>query len=160
MNICDNAFLIHDSWSTSIFVINLCSFCFFIIPHTPESGQKTIFSFLLQTARRMSDCRVESIFVEYKTRSEALGLGRSALTEMLLLAMHTYAARSGLDSIITVVSRAMSRIVRNAGWHYEVLDTGEASPGEKVLLLNMPVSRENDQRLKYAIESKNGYPLA
>lgn len=107
-----------------------------------------------------SDLIAESsrFFVD-KTRSRALGLGRMPLTEMLLLAMHTHAARAGLDSIITVVSEAMSRIVLKAGWHYETLDVGEASPGETVLLLDMPVSRENDQRLKGVIEARNGHPL-
>ncbi|MCP1454290.1 acyl-homoserine-lactone synthase [Pseudomonas kilonensis] len=95
-----------------------------------------------------------SRFFVDKTRSRAMGLSHVPLTEMLLLAMHDHAARQNLDSIITVVSHAMSRIVQRAGWHYEVLDIGEASPGEKVLLLNMPVRSENDRSLKQVIESK------
>lgn len=127
-----------------------------VYPYMVEGPFRSFFGHTLPKNVRIAE---SSRFFVDKTRSRALGLGRFALTEMLLLAMHTYAARSGLDSIITVVSQAMSRIVRKAGWHYEVLDSGEASPGEKVLLLNMPVSRENDQRLKDAIESKNGHPL-
>lgn len=100
-----------------------------------------------------------SRFFVDKTRTRALGLSRAPVTEMLLLAMHSHAARAGLGSIITVVSHAMSRIVLRAGWHYEVLDTGEASPGEKVLLLNMPVSAENDRRLKAVIDSKANHSL-
>ncbi len=100
-----------------------------------------------------------SRFFVDKTRSRALGLSRAPITEMLLVAMHDHATRQGLRSIITVVSQAMSRIVLRAGWQYEVLATGEASPGEKVLLLNMPVSSENDKRLKEVIESKSKQPL-
>ncbi|WP_434655798.1 acyl-homoserine-lactone synthase [Pseudomonas sp. R3-56] len=95
-----------------------------------------------------------SRFFVDKTRSRAMGLSQVPLTEMLLLAMHDHAARQNLDSIITVVSHAMSRIVQRAGWHYEVLDTGEASPGEKVLLLNMPVRPENDWSLRQTIEAR------
>ncbi|MGY2402164.1 acyl-homoserine-lactone synthase [Pseudomonas sp. SDO5271_S396] len=99
-----------------------------------------------------------SRFFVDKTRSRALDLGHMPLTEMLLFSMHNYAASSGLDSIITVVSNAMGRIVRNAGWHYDVLDSGEASPGEKVLLLNMPVNELNRQRLLLNIERKHRLP--
>lgn len=95
-----------------------------------------------------------SRFFVDKTRSRAMGLSQVPLTEMLLLAMHGHAARQNLKSIITVVSQAMSRIVLRAGWHYEVMDIGEASPGEKVLLLNMPVRPENDGRLRQTIESR------
>ncbi|MBV4553773.1 acyl-homoserine-lactone synthase [Pseudomonas sp. SWRI102] len=102
-----------------------------------------------------------SRFFVDKTRSRAMGLSEVPLTEMLLLAMHDHAARHNLDSIITVVSQAMSRIVLRAGWRYEIMDTGEASPGEKVLLLNMPVRPENDWSLKQTIESKQpgGVPM-
>ncbi|UVL84915.1 acyl-homoserine-lactone synthase [Pseudomonas sp. B21-028] len=95
-----------------------------------------------------------SRFFVDKTRSRAMGLNRAPLTEMLLLAMHEHAAGQDLDSIITVVSQAMSRIVLRAGWRYEVLDIGEASPGEKVLLLNMPVRPENAWSLEQTIASK------
>ncbi|QLL12391.1 acyl-homoserine-lactone synthase [Pseudomonas chlororaphis] len=95
-----------------------------------------------------------SRFFVDKTRSRQLGLAHLPLTEMLLLCMHNHAARSSLESIITVVSNAMGRIVRNAGWHYEVMDTGEAAPGEKVLLLNMPISDTNRQRLLSSIARK------
>jgi acyl homoserine lactone synthase len=100
-----------------------------------------------------------SRFFVDKTRSKAFGLRRVPITEMLLLAMHSHAVHLGLNSIITVVSQAMARIVLRAGWHYDILDTGNASPREKVLLLNMPVHPENDQRLKKTIESKNSQPL-
>ncbi|PTR24422.1 acyl-homoserine-lactone synthase [Pseudomonas sp. GV085] len=95
-----------------------------------------------------------SRFFVDKIRSRQYGLAQAPLTEMLLFCMHNYAAGSGLESIITVVSNAMGRVVRNAGWHYEVLDTGEASPGEKVLLLNMPVTEFNRQRLMSSIARK------
>ncbi|UCZ83633.1 acyl-homoserine-lactone synthase [Pseudomonas sp. L5B5] len=97
-----------------------------------------------------------SRFFVDKTRSRALGLGRLPLTEMLLLAMHSHAAHAGLESIITVVSQAMSRIVHRAGWHYEILDSGQASPGEQVLLLEMPVTEENARRLRETIIAKGG----
>lgn len=95
-----------------------------------------------------------SRFFVDKIRSRHHGLAQVPLTEMLLLSMHNYAAAKGLGSIITVVSNAMGRIVRNAGWHYDVLDTGEASPGEKVLLLDMPVNELNRQRLLATIARK------
>lgn len=128
-----------------------------VYPYMVEGPFRSFFGHTLPKNCRIAE---SSRFFVDKTRSRALGLGQLGLTEMLLLAMHTYAARAGLESIITVVSQAMSRIVRKAGWHYEILDSGEASPGEKVLLLNMPVSRENDQRLVEAIEAKNGQPLS
>lgn len=99
-----------------------------------------------------------SRFFVDKTRSRQLGLASAPLTEMLLLCMHNHAAGNGLESIITVVSAAMGRIVRNAGWHYEVLDSGEASPGERVLLLNMPVNELNRQQLLAGIARK--HPLS
>ncbi|MCF4997216.1 acyl-homoserine-lactone synthase [Pseudomonas syringae] len=125
-------------------------------PYMVEGPFRSFFTHALP--KRGSVAESSRFFVD-KTRSRALGLGRLPLTEMLLLAMHSHAARSGLDSVITVVSHAMSRIVRKAGWHYDVLDVGEASPGEKVLLLDMPITLENDRRLKEVIESKNGHPL-
>ncbi|WP_434609655.1 acyl-homoserine-lactone synthase [Pseudomonas sp. D2-30] len=109
--------------------------------------------FKCEVPKHNSMAESSRFFVD-KTRSRAMGLNQLPLTEMLLLAMHEHAARQGLGSIITVVSQAMSRIVLRAGWHYEVLDTGEASPGEKVLLLNMPVRPENDRSLRQTIESK------
>ncbi|WP_028695862.1 acyl-homoserine-lactone synthase [Pseudomonas cremoricolorata] len=95
-----------------------------------------------------------SRFFVDKTRSRQLGLAHLPLTEMLLLCMHNHAQSTGLESIITVVSAAMARVVRQAGWHYEVLDTGEASPGERVLLLDMPVTANNRQRLLEAIRRR------
>jgi len=89
-------------------------------------------------------------------RVRHLGLTGLPLTQMLLFAMHNHATTTGLTSIITVVSKAMSRIVHTAGWHYSVLATGEAAPGETVLLLQMPVTPENHQRLLAAIALK--YP--
>jgi N-acyl-L-homoserine lactone synthetase len=97
-----------------------------------------------------------SRFFVDKTRSRALGLAHVPLTEMLLFALHNHAARQGLTSVITVVSHAMSRIVRKAGWDYEVLATGNASPGEKVLLLDMTVTAQNHAQLLTAIAKK--YP--
>ncbi|KPX54633.1 acyl-homoserine-lactone synthase [Pseudomonas amygdali] len=80
-------------------------------------------------------------------RARSLGILHAPLTEMLLFSMHNHAALSGLQSIITVVSKAMARIVRKSGWEHHVLWTGEASPGETVLLLEMPVTADNHQRL-------------
>lgn len=121
-------------------------------PYMAEGPFRSFFSRALPKDRLIAE---SSRFFVDKTRSQTFGLSRVPVTEMLLLAMHTHAARQGLVSIITVVSQAMSRIVSRAGWHYEVLDAGEASPGEKVLLLSMPVSPENDWRLNEVIESKS-----
>lgn len=125
-------------------------------PYMAEGPFRGFFNYVLPKNQLIAE---SSRFFVDKTRSRAFALTRVPITEMLLLAMHSHAARLGLDSIITVVSQAMSRIVLRAGWHYEILDTGEASPGEKVLLLNMPVRPENDWRLKEVIESKNNHPL-
>ncbi|MBK5416197.1 acyl-homoserine-lactone synthase [Pseudomonas sp. TH31] len=95
-----------------------------------------------------------SRFFVDKTRSRLLGLSSVPLSEMLLFTMHNYAVTTGLGSIITVVSNAMARIVRKGGWHYNVLDTGEASPGEKVLLLEMPVTAQNHKQLLAVIAQK------
>ncbi|WP_057435687.1 acyl-homoserine-lactone synthase [Pseudomonas syringae group genomosp. 3] len=80
-------------------------------------------------------------------RARSLGIVHASLTGMLLFALHNHVASSGLDSVITVVSKAMARIVRKAGWVYRVLATGEATPGEPVLLLEMPVTADNHRRL-------------
>lgn len=101
-----------------------------------------------------------SRFFVDKLRSRALGLVNMPLTEMLLLSMHNYAVSVGLTSIITVVNSAMARIVRNAGWQYNMLDSGEARPGEKVLLLDMPVTCQNHQRLVARIAKKCPKPGA
>ncbi|WP_205300525.1 acyl-homoserine-lactone synthase [Pantoea sp. Ap-967] len=99
-----------------------------------------------------------SRFFVDKTRSRTLGLAHLPLTEMLLFSMLDHAERSGLESIVTVVSDAMARIVRHAGWHYQILDSGEASPGETVHLLNMQITGANRQRLLDTIQRKQ--PLA
>ncbi|QJI29869.1 acyl-homoserine-lactone synthase [Pseudomonas sp. ADAK18] len=122
-----------------------------LAPYMVEGPFRDFFRY--EPPKRALMAESSRFFVD-KTRSRQLSLGRMPLTEMLLFSMHNYAAASGLESIITVVSNAMARIVRNAGWHYEVLDTGEASPGEKVLLLNMPVNEFNRQRLISSIEHK------
>lgn len=101
-----------------------------------------------------------SRFFVDKTRSRALGLAAIPLNDMLLLAMHNHAAEIGLHSIIAVVSKAMARIIHRAGWHYDVLNTGEASPGEVVLLLDMPVTAHNHQRLLDTIYRKCPQPNA
>ncbi|MHC8305809.1 acyl-homoserine-lactone synthase [Pseudomonas sp. PB3P13] len=125
-------------------------------PYMVEGPFRGFFNCTLPKDRLIAE---SSRFFVDKTRSRALGLSKAPITEMLLLAMHDHATQAGLVSIITVVSQAMSRIVLRAGWQYEVLATGEASPGEKVLLLNMPVRPENARRLKEVIESKCKHPL-
>lgn len=102
---------------------------------------------------------VSRFFVD-KFRSRALGLASMPLTEMLLLSMHNYAFSVGLKSIITVVSNPMARIVRSAGWQYNILDSGKASLDEKVLLLDMPVTCQNHQRLVARITKKCPVPCA
>ncbi len=95
-----------------------------------------------------------SRFFVDKTRSRKLGLAHLPLTEMLLFSMHDHGELTGLKSIVTVVSDAMARIVRQAGWHYQILDSGEASPGETVHLLDMPISSSNRLRLLESIARK------
>nr|AAT90822.1 AHL synthase [uncultured proteobacterium QS1] len=101
-----------------------------------------------------------SRFFVDKIRSRALGLANMPLTEMLLLSMHNYAVSVGVKSIITVVSRAMARIVRTAGWQYNILASGETSEGEKLLLLDMPVTCQNHQQLLVGITKKFPIPYA
>lgn len=116
-------------------------------------------SFFSQPAPKHRLIAESSRFFVDKTRSRALGLERLPLTEMLLLAMHNHGAHTDLESIVTVVSQAMSRIVHRAGWHYEILDSGQASPGERVLLLKMPISPDNAGRLQAMIATKGGNHL-
>ncbi|MFH7617722.1 acyl-homoserine-lactone synthase, partial [Pseudomonas syringae group genomosp. 7] len=69
-----------------------------------------------------SRCFVDSV------RARSLGFLHAPVTEMLLFSMHNHAALSGLQSIISGVSRAMARIVRKSGWEHRVLAAGAASP--------------------------------
>ncbi|POP79184.1 acyl-homoserine-lactone synthase [Pseudomonas syringae] len=104
-------------------------------------------SFFDYTAPRNAAMAESSRFFVDTERARSLGILHAPLTEMLLFSMHNHATSAGLQSIITVVSKAMARIVRKCGWEYHVLATGEASPGETVLLLDMPVNADNHQRL-------------
>jgi len=103
-------------------------------------------------------CESSRFFVDTE-RASALGLAAQPFTELLLLAMHNHAQATGMKAVVTVVSAAMSRIVRRAGWHYEVLSQGQASPGERVLLLSMPVDEANRQRLRARIGTPAGLDL-
>ncbi|MBC2656067.1 acyl-homoserine-lactone synthase [Pseudomonas sp. MSSRFD41] len=122
-------------------------------PYMVEGPFRNFFSHPTPKHRLIAE---SSRFFVDKTRSRALGLQRLPLTEMLLLAMHSHGAHTGLESIITVVSQAMSRIVHRAGWHYEILDSGQATPGERVLLLKMPISADNARSLQAMIATKGG----
>ncbi|KAA8690642.1 Autoinducer synthesis protein AhlI [Pseudomonas caricapapayae] len=123
-------------------LINTCD------PYMLEGPFRCFFDYPAPKNTAMAE---SSRFFVDTARARSLGILHAPLTEMLLFSMHNHAALSGLQSIITVVSKAMARIVRKSGWEHRVLSSGEASPGETVLLLEMPVTADNHQRLLESI---------
>ncbi|WP_122220716.1 acyl-homoserine-lactone synthase [Pseudomonas syringae group genomosp. 3] len=128
-------------------LINTCD------PYMVEGPFRSFFDYQAPKASLVAE---SSRFFVDTAVARSLGILQAPLTEMLLFSMHNHAASSGLGSIITVVSKAMARIVRKSGWEYRVLSTGEASPGETVLLLDMPVTADNHQRLLANIALRQG----
>lgn len=84
-----------------------------------------------------------SRFFIHKNRIIELELNQQPLTALLLLYMHEYAKKLNYTSIVTIVSKPMSRIVRNNGWHYTFLDSGYVNPNEIIFLLDMPINDNN-----------------
>jgi acyl homoserine lactone synthase len=98
-----------------------------------------------------------SRFFVDKKRVRDLNLSGMSVAAMLLFYMHDYGVKNGLDSIVTVVSHSMSRIIKMNGWNFFKIDSGEASPGEVVHLLSLPISVENKSNLSRAISGRRVY---
>lgn len=109
-------------------------------------------SFFQRPAPKAWGLLESSRFFVDKTALAELGLSRLPLTSMLLAALHRHVQGLGREAVVTVVSRAMTRIVWRAGWHYQVLEIGLAGPGEPVWLLDMPVTPANLEQLEQTIE--------
>jgi acyl homoserine lactone synthase len=73
------------------------------------------------------------------------------LTALLLLFMHEYCHLRQATGIVTVVSKAMARVVKTNGWAYNVVEIGEANPGESAYLLHLPISESNKNALRKTI---------
>lgn len=101
-----------------------------------------------------SDVVESSRFFVDKERVQAIGLAAYPLTPMLLKAMVHYAENVGASTILTIVSKPMARIVKNAGCIYEVYDVGYISEREPLYLINLEVSTRNLVSLSRTIKAR------
>lgn len=65
----------------------------------------------------------------------------------LFLAMINYGINENLESIITVVSKAMHRILKNSGWNFDVMEIGASEKNDPVYLLNLKIDGDSQKKL-------------
>lgn len=101
-----------------------------------------------------ADIIESSRFFVDKGRVQANGLSSYPLTPMLLKSMVDYAQANGAVTILTIVSKPMARIVKNAGCLYEVYGIGHISEREPLYLINIEVTPANLASLSQSIEAR------
>lgn len=101
-----------------------------------------------------ADVIESSRFFVDKERVKKNGLSCYPITSMLLKAMVDYARKSFAVSIITIVSKPMERIVKNAGCLYSILDIGYINEAEPLYLISIEVTKENLASLSTLIEAR------
>ncbi|MCO6523399.1 MAG: hypothetical protein J6562_00055 [Candidatus Schmidhempelia sp.] len=111
-----------------------------IYPYMAQGPFNPFFSKPFPVAK---DIIESSRFFIHKDRIIELKLNKQPLTALLLLYMHQYANKLTYKSIVTIVSKPMSRIVKNNGWNYTFLDSGYVNPNEIIFLLDMPINENN-----------------
>ncbi|WP_392566326.1 acyl-homoserine-lactone synthase [Utexia brackfieldae] len=89
-----------------------------------------------------------------KSRVIELKLQHQPLTALLLLFMHEYAKTFNFSSIVTIVSKPMTRIVKNNGWNYQFLDSGDVNPNETIFFIDMPVNSSNYENIFSHVKHK------
>jgi len=107
-----------------------------------------------QPLPRQADIIESSRFFVDKNRVREAGLAAYPLTPMLIRAMVSYAQNVGASSILTIVSKPMARIVKQAGCLYEVYDVGHISEREPLYLINLEVSSRHLATLSETIKAR------
>lgn len=99
-----------------------------------------------------------SRFFVHKERAQKLLGCHYPISTILLLSMINYSHHYGFDGIYTIVSKAMLSILRRAGWQFENIKEGYLSEKERIYLLFLPVTLENQTALAAKISATLSSP--
>ncbi|PJZ05846.1 acyl-homoserine-lactone synthase [Pantoea rodasii] len=103
-----------------------------------------------------ADGTESSRFFVDKARARSL-LGESyPVSQVLFLAMVNWAQQRGHARIHTIVSRAMLTILRRSGWQIAVLKEAHLTEKERIYLLTLPASGEDQLKLAGSVIARTG----
>ncbi len=88
-----------------------------------------------------------SRFFVDKNRAQDDNFSQFSISTMLFLAVLNYTKAHGYDGILTIVNKAMLRIIKSSGWQLTILAEGLFREKERLYLLQLPVDAANQNIL-------------
>lgn len=141
------------NYMIGVFQSNIICSVRFIKLENPNMITHTFQSYFRGVKFKNGNYLESSRFFVHKERAQELLGCHYPISTILLLSMINYCQHYGFDGIYTIVSKAMLSILRRAGWKFENIKEGYLSEKERIYLLFLPVTLENQTELATKIRA-------